>query len=89
MQRLIDDLLQDLRYGFRMLRRAPWFSTLAIICLTIGIGATTSVFSWIEGVLLRPFPTVANQDRMMALAGTTRGVDRGDPERLMARFSGL
>ena len=80
MQRLIDDLLQDLRYGFRMLRRAPWFSTLAIICLTIGIGATTSVFSWIEGVLLRPFPTVANQDRMMALAGTTRGVDRGDPD---------
>ena len=48
---------------------------LAILCLTLGIGATTSVFSWIEGILLRPFPLVANQDRMVAIAGT----DRGEP----------
>jgi macrolide transport system ATP-binding/permease protein len=65
---------QDLRFGFRMLRRNPGFSILAIICLTIGIGATTAVFSWIEGVLLRPFPGVAHQERMMAVAGTYRGV---------------
>jgi macrolide transport system ATP-binding/permease protein len=67
-------LWQDLRFGFRMLRRNPGFSILAILCLTIGIGATTAVFSWIEGVLLRPFPRVAHQDRMMAIAGTYRGV---------------
>ena len=42
-------LWQDLRFGFRMLRRNPGFSILAILCLTIGIGATTAVFSWIEG----------------------------------------
>ena len=64
----------DLRYGLRMLRRSPGFSALAILCLTIGIGATTSVFSWIEGVLLRPFSLVAHQERMMAIAGTIRGV---------------
>jgi macrolide transport system ATP-binding/permease protein len=67
-------LWQDLRFGFRMLRRNPGFSILAILCLTIGIGATTAVFSWIEGVLLRPFPRVAHQERMMAIAGTYRGV---------------
>jgi macrolide transport system ATP-binding/permease protein len=67
-------LWQDLRFGFRMLRRNPGFSILAILCLTIGIGATTAVFSWIEGVLLRPFPGVAHQERMMAVAGTYRGV---------------
>ena len=67
-------LWQDLRFGFRMLRRNPGFSILAILCLTLGIGATTAVFSWIEGVLLRPFPLVAHQERMMAVAGTYRGV---------------
>jgi predicted permease len=70
---VVEVLWQDLRYGLRILRRSPGFSTLAILCLTLGIGATTSVFSWIEGVLLRPFPLVAHQERMMAFAGTNRG----------------
>src|SRR6266481_2564334 len=65
---------QDLRFGFRMLRRNPGSSILAILCLTVGIGATCAVFSWIEGVLLRPFPAVAHQEQMMAVAGTYRGV---------------
>src|SRR5580704_19440597 len=65
-------MFQDLRFGIRMLRRSPGFSLLAILCLTLGIGATTSVFSWIEGILLRPFPLVANQDRMVAITGTDR-----------------
>ena len=63
---------QDIRFGLRMLRRSPGFSILAILCLTLGIGATTAVFSWIEGILLRPFPLVAAQDRMMAVTGTDR-----------------
>src|SRR6058998_2563315 len=66
--------LQDLRFGFRMLRRAPGFSILAILCLTLGIGTTAAVFSWIEGILVRPYPLVAHQDRMFALNATTRGV---------------
>jgi macrolide transport system ATP-binding/permease protein len=56
-----------------MLRRSPGFSILVILCLTLGIGATTSVFSWIEGILLRPFPLVQNQDRLVAVAGLNRG----------------
>jgi predicted permease len=66
-------MFHDLRLGIRMLRRSPGFSILAILCLTVGIGATTSVFSWIEGILLRPFPAVAHQDRMVAITGIDRG----------------
>jgi predicted permease len=66
--------LQDLRFGLRMLRRSPGFSMLAILCLTLGIGTTAAVFSWIEGILIRPYPLVAHQDRMFALNATTRGV---------------
>lgn len=67
-------MLQDVLFGIRMLRRSPGFSILAVLCLTLGIGTTTSVFSWIEGILLRPFPLVAGQDRLVAVAGVDRGV---------------
>jgi putative ABC transport system permease protein len=69
---------QDVRYGFRMLRRSPGFSLLAILCLMLGIGANAAVFSWIEGILLRPFPAVAHQERLVALQGTDRGSDNPD-----------
>src|SRR5712692_3781928 len=66
-------MMQDLRFGFRMLRRTPGFSLLAILCLTLGIGANAAVFSWIEGILLRPYPLVSDQDRLLAVVGTNRG----------------
>src|SRR5271168_3563107 len=56
-----------------MLRRSPGFSVLAILCLTLGIGANAAVFSWVEGILFRPYPAVAHQERLVALAGTARG----------------
>jgi macrolide transport system ATP-binding/permease protein len=70
---LMDDLAQDLRYGFRQLWRSRGFSFLAILCLTLGIGANAAVLSWIEGILFRPYPAVAHQERLLALAGTARG----------------
>src|SRR6266851_7797581 len=76
---LIETTLQDLRFGFRMLRRSPGFSLLAILCLTLGIGANAAVFSWIEGILFRPYPAVTHQDRLVAVGGTTRGEARGNP----------
>ncbi len=60
---------QDLRFGGRMLLRNKSLSILVILCLTVGIGANTTVLSWIEGILLRPFPMVANQDRLVAITG--------------------
>jgi macrolide transport system ATP-binding/permease protein len=70
---MIETTLQDLRFGFRMLRRSPGFSALAILCLTLGIGANAAVFSWIEGILFRPYPAVTHQEQLLALAGTARG----------------
>ncbi len=67
-----DQFWQDLRFGARMLLRSPGFSALAILCLTLGIGTNAAVFSWIEGILIRPYPLVAHQDRMFALNATTR-----------------
>jgi predicted permease len=69
---MIETALQDLRFGLRMLRRNPGFSVLAILCLTLGIGANAAVFSWIEGILFRPYPAVTHQERLFALAGTAR-----------------
>src|SRR2546429_1610717 len=75
--RWADEFFQDVRFGARMLWRTPGFSILAILCLTLGIGTNAAVFSWIEGILIRPYPLVAHQGRMFALAGTTRGAERG------------
>ena len=70
---MIETALQDLRFGLRMLRRNPGFSILAILCLTLGIGANAAVFSWVEGILFRPYPTVTHQEQLLALSGTARG----------------
>jgi macrolide transport system ATP-binding/permease protein len=67
---IIETAWQDLRFGLRILRRSPGFSLLAILCLTLGIGANAAVFSWVEGILLRPYPLVPHQERLAALAGT-------------------
>jgi len=70
---MIETTFQDLRFGFRMLRRSPGFSLLAILCLTLGIGANAAVFSWAEGILFRPYPAVTHQEQLFALTGTARG----------------
>jgi len=69
----LEDLVADLRVGVRMLWRSPGFSVLAILCLTLGIGANAAVFSWIEGLLFRPYPAVVHQERLLALSGTSKG----------------
>jgi putative ABC transport system permease protein len=69
---LIDNFLQDVRFGFRMLRRSPGFTVLTILCLTLGIGANAAVFSWVEGILFRPYPLVSHQERLVTLTGTVR-----------------
>ena len=60
-------LIQDIRYGLRMLANNLGFATAAIIALALGIGANTAVFSVVNGVLLRPLP-YPNPDRLMRLS---------------------
>jgi macrolide transport system ATP-binding/permease protein len=76
---MIETTVQDLRFGLRILRRSPGFSALAILCLTLGIGANAAVFSWVEGILFRPYPAVSHQERLLAVGGTERDEPRGTP----------
>jgi len=60
-------LWQDIQYGLRMISKAPGYAAIAILTLALGIGANTTIFSWINSSLLNPVPGIASPSEVVAL----------------------
>jgi putative ABC transport system permease protein len=73
----IESLWQDLRYGMRMLLKKPSFTLIAVFTLALGIGATTAIFSVVEGVLLKPLPYL-HPEELVAVTLASQGMGMED-----------
>ncbi len=67
--------MRDIRYGLRTMLGSPGFTLVAVLTMAIGIAATSTVFSWMDGLLFRPLPGVGEPDRVVSLETVTASGD--------------
>ena len=70
-------LLRDLQFATRSFLKAPAFTVVAVLTLGLGIAANTTVFSWIDTLLLRPFPGAVDGGRLVILQTVQSGAPHG------------
>src|SRR6185436_5824446 len=63
----MDDLLHDVRYAFRLLRRAPAFTSVAVLCLAVGLGINAAAFGVLDALLFRDLPGIQKQSELNAV----------------------
>src|ERR1051326_933874 len=71
------NLTQDVRFGLRVLFGSPAFPATAVLTLGLGIASTTTVFSWIDTVLLHPYPGTSRSDELAAVEMISKGAPNG------------
>jgi predicted permease len=74
---MLATLTSDLRYAVRMLRKSPVFTLVAVLVIALGSGAVTTIFSGMNGLLLRPLPAATDPERLVAIERRGRGEDEG------------
>src|SRR6266850_2813160 len=82
-------LLQDLRYGLRMLLKSPGFTVVAVISLALGIGLNTAIFGLVNVMLIRPVPMVKEQSRVVWLRAPISYPDYVDYREQTQSFAGM
>jgi predicted permease len=83
----MESLLQDLRYGVRMLGKNPGFTLIAVLSLALGIGANTAIFSLLDAVLLKSLPVQEPDKLVLFGSGEETGLNTGFPNRSWELFS--
>ena len=83
----LESIVQDLRYGLRQLRKSPGFTFVAILSLTLGIGANTAIFTLLNAILLRPLPVQSPRELILFGDGDAEGSTNSVPDGRWQLFS--